>query len=261
MSSSRKNFNTGYKNVKDDFQFAVGKIFEKQYKGRDCNNSVFIKVLFCALCHVQSPPMTLQCRLPKSLKRPRRPRHRRRDPQNPSRIHPTAKTHQRHTFRTASQRIVQKTETTCHRPRPDFLSRQPLLQHQRDLSLTTQVRHESFSRLCHRLPPPQMFSLHHRPYAGYQGRSHGSPSEEGASNGSSNSVVPLVCDASCCSWAVDFRTCRPGRFFSDFFKIFPKNGRTTVKIGIIGGPGGVLAGFITTSFFLHPCFFGLKRFL
>jgi len=54
MGSSRKNFNTGYQNVKEDFQHAVGNIFEKQYKGRDCNNSVFIKVLFCALCHIQS---------------------------------------------------------------------------------------------------------------------------------------------------------------------------------------------------------------
>jgi len=54
MSSSRKNFSQGYKIVKEDFQHSVSNLFEKQYHGSKCNNRIFINVLFCALCRIQS---------------------------------------------------------------------------------------------------------------------------------------------------------------------------------------------------------------
>ena len=54
MSSSRKNFTKGYQIVKADFQHSVAHLFEKQYHGSKCNNSIFINVLFCALCRIQS---------------------------------------------------------------------------------------------------------------------------------------------------------------------------------------------------------------
>jgi len=54
MSPSRKNFSQGYKIVKEDFQHSVEKLFEKQYHGSKCNNRIFINVLFCALCRIQS---------------------------------------------------------------------------------------------------------------------------------------------------------------------------------------------------------------
>jgi len=54
MSSSRKNFTKGYQIVKADFQKSVANLFEKQYHGSKCNNPLFINVLFCALCRVQS---------------------------------------------------------------------------------------------------------------------------------------------------------------------------------------------------------------
>ena len=54
MSSSRKNFTKGYQIVKDDFQHSIGNLFEKQYNGTKCNNRIFINVLFCALCRIQS---------------------------------------------------------------------------------------------------------------------------------------------------------------------------------------------------------------
>ncbi len=54
MSSSRKHFTKGYRSVKDDFQHSIHHLFEKQYHGTKCNNRIFINVLFCALCRVQS---------------------------------------------------------------------------------------------------------------------------------------------------------------------------------------------------------------
>jgi putative transposase len=54
MSSSRKDFSQGYKIVKEDFQHSVSNLFEKQYHGSKCNNPIFINVLFCALCRIQS---------------------------------------------------------------------------------------------------------------------------------------------------------------------------------------------------------------
>ena len=54
MNSSRKNFSKGYQIVKSDFQNFVANLFEKQYHGSKCNNKIFINILFCALCHVQS---------------------------------------------------------------------------------------------------------------------------------------------------------------------------------------------------------------
>ena len=54
MRSSRKNFNQGYKIVKEDFQNSVENLFEKQYNGSKCNNKIFINVLFCARCRIPS---------------------------------------------------------------------------------------------------------------------------------------------------------------------------------------------------------------
>ena len=54
MSSPRKNFTKGYQIVKADFQNSVENLFEKQYYGSKCNNSIFINTLFCALCRIQS---------------------------------------------------------------------------------------------------------------------------------------------------------------------------------------------------------------
>jgi hypothetical protein len=54
MSSSRKNFSQRYKIVKEDFQNSVANLFEKQHYGSKCNNPIFINVLFCALCRIQS---------------------------------------------------------------------------------------------------------------------------------------------------------------------------------------------------------------
>ena len=54
MGSSRRNFNTGYQIVKQNFQTSVADLFEKQYHGTLCNNAIFINVLFCALCRIQS---------------------------------------------------------------------------------------------------------------------------------------------------------------------------------------------------------------
>jgi len=54
MNSSRKNFSKGYQIVKSDFQNFVANLFEKQYHGSKCNNKIFINILFCALCRIQS---------------------------------------------------------------------------------------------------------------------------------------------------------------------------------------------------------------
>ena len=32
----------------------AGKLFEKEHHGREYTNAIFIRVLFCALCHIQS---------------------------------------------------------------------------------------------------------------------------------------------------------------------------------------------------------------
>ena len=54
MRSSRENSNKGDPIVKNDFQHFVAGLFEKQYHGTKCNNRIFIIVLFCALCRIQS---------------------------------------------------------------------------------------------------------------------------------------------------------------------------------------------------------------
>jgi len=54
VRSSKKNSNKGYPIVKNDFQHSVAGLFEKQYHGTKCNNRIFIIVLFCALCRIQS---------------------------------------------------------------------------------------------------------------------------------------------------------------------------------------------------------------
>jgi len=54
MGSSRKNYSGNFQHVKDQFQNAAGQLFAKEHHGRECNNAIFVKVLFCALCHIQS---------------------------------------------------------------------------------------------------------------------------------------------------------------------------------------------------------------
>jgi hypothetical protein len=54
MDIVRKNYSRGYQEVQDRFSGEAAKLFEKEHHGRECPNSVFIRVLFCALCHVQS---------------------------------------------------------------------------------------------------------------------------------------------------------------------------------------------------------------
>ena len=60
MVTTRINFNKGYQAVKNNFQEAVGNLFEKQYNGTKCNNGIFITVLFCALCRI--PSLFAACR-------------------------------------------------------------------------------------------------------------------------------------------------------------------------------------------------------
>ena len=54
MGSIRKNYSKSFPHVQDRFAGEVGKLFDKKHPGRECPNSVFIRVLFCALCHIQS---------------------------------------------------------------------------------------------------------------------------------------------------------------------------------------------------------------
>jgi hypothetical protein len=54
MGSTRKNFSQGYQIVKDNFQKSAANLFVKQYDGTKCSNAIFITVLFCALCRIQS---------------------------------------------------------------------------------------------------------------------------------------------------------------------------------------------------------------
>ena len=54
MGSIRKNYSKSFQHVQDRFTGDAGKLFEKEHKGRECTNAVFIRVLFCALCHIQS---------------------------------------------------------------------------------------------------------------------------------------------------------------------------------------------------------------
>ena len=54
MGSSRKNFSQGFQIVKDNFQKSAANLFVKQYDGTKCSNAIFITVLFCALCRIQS---------------------------------------------------------------------------------------------------------------------------------------------------------------------------------------------------------------
>jgi len=54
MRSSGKNYTKGYQIVKSNFENSVAGLFEKQYHGTKCNNRIFVNILFCALCHIQS---------------------------------------------------------------------------------------------------------------------------------------------------------------------------------------------------------------
>ena len=53
MNSIRKNYSKSFQQVQDRFTGEVGKLFESEHQGRECKNAVFIRVLFCALCHIQ----------------------------------------------------------------------------------------------------------------------------------------------------------------------------------------------------------------
>jgi hypothetical protein len=52
MGSSRKNYSESFQQVKNQFQNATGQLFAKEHHGRECNNAIFVKVLFYALCHM-----------------------------------------------------------------------------------------------------------------------------------------------------------------------------------------------------------------
>jgi len=52
MGSPKRNFNTGYQIVKQNFQDSIASLFEKQHHGTACNN-VIINILFCALCRTR----------------------------------------------------------------------------------------------------------------------------------------------------------------------------------------------------------------
>ena len=54
MGSVRKNYNKSFQQVQDRFTSEAGKLFETEHHGRECTNAIFIRVLFCALCHIQS---------------------------------------------------------------------------------------------------------------------------------------------------------------------------------------------------------------
>ncbi|MCL2119442.1 MAG: hypothetical protein FWH27_13550, partial [Planctomycetaceae bacterium] len=49
MGKLRKNDSKSFPHVQDRFTGEVGKLFDKEHPGRECPNSVFIRVLFCAL--------------------------------------------------------------------------------------------------------------------------------------------------------------------------------------------------------------------
>jgi len=65
MGVVRKNYSRSFQQVQDRFTGEAGKLFATEHpgkgavslrpaKGRECTNAVFIRVLFCALCHIQS---------------------------------------------------------------------------------------------------------------------------------------------------------------------------------------------------------------
>ena len=54
MGSSREDFSQGYQIVKDNFQKSAANLFVRQYDGTKCSNAIFITVLFCVLCRIQS---------------------------------------------------------------------------------------------------------------------------------------------------------------------------------------------------------------
>jgi putative transposase len=54
MGKLRRNYSKSFQHVQDRFIVEAGKLFEKEHQGRECTNAVFIRVLFCALCHIQS---------------------------------------------------------------------------------------------------------------------------------------------------------------------------------------------------------------
>ena len=53
MGKLRKNSSKSFQHVQDRFIGEVGKLFDEEHHGRECPNSVFIRVLFCALCHAE----------------------------------------------------------------------------------------------------------------------------------------------------------------------------------------------------------------
>ena len=53
MGKLRGNYSKSFQYVQDRFTGEVGKLFDKEHHGCKCTNSVFIRVLFCALCHAE----------------------------------------------------------------------------------------------------------------------------------------------------------------------------------------------------------------
>ena len=53
MGKLRKDYSKNFQHVQDRFAGEVEKLFDKEHPGRECLNSVFIQVLFCALCHAE----------------------------------------------------------------------------------------------------------------------------------------------------------------------------------------------------------------
>lgn len=54
MGRVRKNYSQCFQQVQDRFSGEAGKLFATEHHGYKCTNAVFIRVLFCALCHIQS---------------------------------------------------------------------------------------------------------------------------------------------------------------------------------------------------------------
>ena len=57
MGSPRKNYSGNFQYVKDQFQNAARQLFAKEHRGRECNNAIFVKVLF--LCPLPHPAIVL----------------------------------------------------------------------------------------------------------------------------------------------------------------------------------------------------------
>ena len=53
MGKLRRNDSKSFQHVQDRFTCEAGKFFDEEHQGCKCPNAVFIRVLFCAFCHVK----------------------------------------------------------------------------------------------------------------------------------------------------------------------------------------------------------------